>query len=398
MFEFMTDFHAAIDAAIVQRQGELLELSHRIHANPEIRFQEVQASAWLADTLEASGFSVERNAGGLATAFRAELDSGQEGPTIAVLAEYDALEGLGHACGHNVIATMGVGAGLALAPSMRHLPGKLVVIGTPAEEGGGGKAILLDSGVFDGIDAAAMIHPYHLNQTGITMLASFKWNVRFRGVPAHAALAPHTGVNALDATRLTFAGMDALRQQVRPDARLHAIITHGGDAANIIPERAEMLLVARAGDGRYLFDSLAVRLRNVVEGAALMTGAEVEIEDASPAYRELLTNPTLAALFERHATRLGRELAQWGERNPGGSTDMGNVSQRVPSLHAMLAIDDAALPHTDGFREAARGPRGDQGVLDGARILASIAADLLTEPALLQQARAEFEKAVAGQG
>lgn len=380
----------AIDAVVERRKQEFLELSHKIHANPELRFQEVQASAWLAEKLEADGFKVERGVGGLPTAFRAELEGGRRGPSIAVLAEYDALEGLGHACGHNIIATAGVGAALALAPSMPQLPGKLVVVGTPAEEGGGGKAILLKQGVFDGLDAALMIHGFNRNQTGITMLASCKWRVRFSGVPAHAALAPHEGVNALDAIRLAFAGVDALRQQMRPDARVHGIVIHGGDAANIIPETAEMLLVARAGDGVYLYDGLVPRLRNVLEGAALMTGATLEVTDASPAYQELLTNPVLASRFEVHANRVGRTTSDWSEKDVGGSTDMGNVSQRLPGLHAMLAIDDEALPHTAAFREAARSPRGDRAALDGARILASIAADLLTEPQLLEEARRSF--------
>ncbi|MEX2542079.1 MAG: M20 family metallopeptidase [Trueperaceae bacterium] len=377
--------YAAIDTFVAAREAELLELSHRIHANPEIRFQEIQASSVLAGTLEEAGFQLERGVGGLATAFRAELPGTGAGPTVAVLAEYDALEGLGHGCGHNIIATAAIGAGLALAPLMGKLPGKLLVIGTPAEEGGGGKAILIEAGVFDDVDAAMMIHPYHLDQSGIAMLASFKWHVRFRGKPAHAALAPHLGVNALDAVRLAFSGLDALRQQVRPDVRMHAIVTHGGDAANIIPERAEMLLVGRASDGAYLFDDLAPRLRNVVEGAALMTGATVEVADASPAYRELRTNTALASRFEAHSARVGRKVSSWSQSDAAGSTDMGNVSQQLPSLHAMLAIDDTALPHTEAFREAARSARGDRTVLDGARILASIAADLMSDPDVLEQ-------------
>lgn len=386
------DYYTAIDSEVSRRQFELLELSHRIHDNPEIRFQEFKASGWLADVLDEEGFDVRREVGGLPTAFRAQLNSSRAGPSIAILAEYDALPGLGHACGHNVIATAALGAALALVPIIEELTGTLVVIGTPAEEGGGGKAMLLEQGVFDGVDAAMMIHPYHRNQSGIGMLASCKWNVSYRGVPAHAALAPHLGVNALDAVRLAFAGIDAMRQQLRSDSRVHAIITNGGDAANIIPERAEMLLVSRAADGEYLFDQVVPRLRNVLEGAALMSGAGLEVTDASPAYRELLTNPVLRSRFELHAERIGRPLAPWSVSDAGGSTDMGNVSQRLPSLHAMVAIDDEALPHTEAFRVAARGDAGDRAVLDGARMLASIAADLMTAPELAQKAKESFEK------
>ena len=384
---------ARIDAHLELEAASLLELSHRIHAHPEVRFEEVQASAWLADALEARGFAVERGSGGLPTAFRASLDGRGDGPTVALLCEYDALPGLGHACGHNVIATMGAGAAFALAPLMSELPGRLLVIGTPAEEGGGGKALLLDAGVFDGVDAALMIHPEHVDQSNMPTLASFKWDVAFHGKPAHAAMAPHLGVNALDAVRLAFAGLDALRQQVRPDVRMHAIVTDGGAAANIIPERAAMLAVARSADAGYLFDDLAPRLRNVFEGAALMTGARLEIGDSSPAYLEMAVNVPLEETFERHARRRGRTVTPYDLQSRSGSTDMGNVSQVLPGLHAMLAIDDVALPHTAEFAVAARSARGDATVLDGASVLAGMAADLLSDADLLTRVRQAFHEA-----
>jgi amidohydrolase len=389
----MSERTARIDAQLEFEAATLIELSHRIHAHPEIRFEEVQASAWLADLLEERGFDVERGIGELPTAFRATRAGRSDGPTVALLCEYDALPGLGHACGHNVIATMGIGAALALAPMMDDLPGRLVVLGTPAEEGGGGKALLLETGVFDGVDAALMIHPYHRNEANMPTLASFKWEVTFHGVPAHAAMAPHLGVNALDAVRLAFAGIDALRQQVRDDVRLHAIVTDGGAAANIIPERAAMLSVARSADATYLFDDLAPRLRNVFEGAALMTGARLEIGDSSPAYREMAANAPLEEAFTRHARRRGRTVTPYDPDARTGSTDMGNVSQVLPALHGMLAIDDAAMPHTAAFAVAARSARGDETVLDGAAVLAGVAHDLFTDPALLASARRAFEEA-----
>ncbi len=386
-----TDGLERIDAHVLREQEALLELSHKIHAHPEIRFEEHQAAGWLAHALEARGFVVERGVGGLPTAFEARLDGRPGGPTVALLCEYDALPGLGHACGHNVIATMGAGAAFALAPLMVDVTGNLRVIGTPAEEGGGGKALLIDAGVFDGVDVALMIHPYHQNQAGMATLASTKWQVSFEGVPAHAAMAPHLGRNALDAVRLAFAGIDALRQQLRDDVRLHAIVTDGGAAANIIPETASMLMVARARDGHHLFDELVPRLRDVFQGAALMTGTTLSIDDASPAYAEIRANGPLEDAFERHAARLGRDLTPFDPFAPAGSTDMGNVSQVLPALHGMLAIDDVALPHTAAFAVAARSERADATVLDGAKVLAGVALDLLTDRDLFDGVRAAFE-------
>lgn len=386
----LTVVHERIDAALDREANALLELSHTIHANPEIRFEEVKASAWLADALEARGFEVERGVAELPTAFRAVKRGLPGGPTVAVLCEYDALPGLGHACGHNVIATMGAGAGFALAPLMREIPGTLVVMGTPAEEGGGGKVIMLERGAFDDVDAAMMIHPFHVNQANMPTLASTKWQVTYHGVPAHAAMAPHLGVNALDAVRLAMAGIDAMRQQLRQDSRLHTIITHGGDAANIIPERASMLSVARAADAGYLFDVLVPRLTAIFEGAALMTGARLELSDSSRPYLEMAVNGPLEAAFERHVVRRGRPFVAYDPEERTGSTDMGNVSQAMPGLHGMLAIHDTALPHTEAFRDAALSPRGDSTVLDGASILACLAAELFLDGELLASAREAF--------
>ena len=386
----MTDLNPRIDANVQREADALRELSHRIHAHPEILFEEVRASAWLADALEARGFAVERGVGGLPTAFRAIREGVAPGPTVALLCEYDALPGLGHACGHNVIATMGAGAGFALAPLMDELPGRLVVLGTPAEEGGGGKVLLQQAGVFDGIDAALMIHPWLANQAAMPLLASTRWDVVYHGRPAHAALAPHLGVNALDAVRLAFAGIDALRQQVRPDVRIHGIVTHGGDAPNVIPERAGLRLVARSADGAYLLEELAPRIERLFEGAAMMTGARAEVTPAPIRYREMRFNRPLEATFERHAARRGRATLPVDPLAATGSSDIGNVSQALPSLHGLLAIDDAAMPHTAAFEVAAGSERGDATVLDGAAVLAGIAAELLSDPARMAEVRSEF--------
>ncbi|MDR9391427.1 MAG: M20 family metallopeptidase [Trueperaceae bacterium] len=376
--------------AVDRRSQDLVALSHRIHAHPEIRFEEHRASAWLTDALEREGFEVQRPAGGLETAFVArKRGGGGDGPTVAILCEYDALEGLGHACGHNVIATIGLGGGLALGASMDQLPGELRVIGCPGEEGGGGKAYLVEAGVFDDVDAAMMIHPLAEDRQGGPSLARVGWDVTFTGEPAHAAMAPHLGVNALDAVRLAFSGLDAMRQQVTSDVRLHGIVREGGDAANIIPERASMRLLVRCADRGYLFDSLVPRARNVLEGAALMTGCDVEVNEIGPAYENMIPNRALAERYAEHARSLGRSPAAIDADDYGGSTDMGNVSQRLPALHAYIAIDDEAKPHTAPFEIAAASPRGDAAVVDGAKLLAALAADVLTDPDLLARARAE---------
>ncbi len=378
-----------IDAQVEEKRDLLLALSHKIHAHPEIRFEEKQAAQWLGETLQEHGFALERGVGGLATAFRARLAGRGEGPKIALVCEYDALEGLGHACGHNVIATMSLGAALAVAPMMDDVEGELVVVGTPGEEGGGGKVIMLEAGVFGELDAAMMIHPSHEDRRGGPSLARVGWDVTYTGVPAHAAAAPHLGVNALDAVRLAFSGLDAMRQQVTPDVRIHSIITHGGDAPNIIPKGASMRVFLRAATKEYLYDSLVPRARNVFEGAALMTGAKLEIKEAAKAYENMVTNERLAERFGDHSKRIGRtaQPVEWGRF--GGSTDMGNVSQQIPALHAYLAIDDHARPHTPEFAEAARSERGDATVLDGARILGSLAYDLLVDKSLLEGVKSE---------
>ena len=386
----MPTLHERIQKEVDKRKDKLLALSHEIHAHPEIRFEEHKAAELLSNALEEEGFEVERGVGNLPTAFKAKVSSNPDGPTVAMLCEYDALEGLGHACGHNVIATMGLGAGLALKPLMDELDGNLLVLGTPGEEGGGGKVMLLEEGLFDDVDAALMIHPLSENLKAMPTLARVAWEVRYAGKPAHAAASPHLGVNALDAVRLAFNGMDALRQQVTPDTRLHAIINHGGDAPNIIPHKASLKIYIRAATREYLYDSLIPRMRGVFEGAAMMTGCEVEIEEIAKPYENMRINMTLADAFEAHAKRLGRPFDPFKLRESAGSSDIGNVSQKVPSLQGCLAIHDSALPHTAEFAEAARSDWGDKTVLDGASILASIGADLLSDPELMAQAKAEM--------
>ncbi len=386
-----SDQHRRLQDAVRRRARGLVGISHEIHAHPEVRFEEREASARLVAELADAGFATEHPAGGLETAFVARLRGSAtgDGPTVAILCEYDALEGLGHACGHNVIATMGLGGGLALADATDTFAGEVRVIGCPGEEGGGGKAYLLEAGVFDDVDAALMIHPLAEDRQGGTSLARVGWDVEFLGRPAHAAMAPHLGVNALDGVRLAFAGVDALRQQVTPDTRIHAIVTRGGDAVNVIPDNASLRIFLRSVDRGYLYESIVPRARAIMNGAALMTGCEVTITEVGPAYDNMIPNRALAARYATLASELGRQPTPVEAHGPGGSSDMGNVSQRVPSLHAFIAIDDDAQPHTAAFRDAARSERADRAVIDGATLLSQLAFDLLTDPDLLAEAKAE---------
>lgn len=379
----MTDFYQRIQEELERQKPLLLELSHKLHANPEIRFEEHKACNWLSDTLEDQGFRVERGVGNLPTAFKAVVRGKDHGPNIAFLCEYDALEGLGHACGHNVIATMSLGAGLALKPLMQELSGNLFVIGTPAEEGGGGKVILLENGSFEGIDTAMMIHPSYNNGAGGPALARVAWEVKYTGKPAHAAASPHLGINALDAVRLAFNGMDALRQQLKSDVRMHAIISEGGDAPNIIPHQAALKIYIRSATKAYLHDSVLPRMKGVFEGAALMTGAKLTMKEIAKPYDDMVQHSGLNQRFDHHAKRLGRPLNNT-ESEGAGSTDMGNISHVMPALHGFLAIDDEAKPHTHEFAQAARSERGDRCVIDGAAILASIGLDVFSNPDILK--------------
>jgi amidohydrolase len=388
-------FRANICSAVDQLGDQLLATSHYIHANPEIRFTEQLACARLADELEEAGFTVERGVGTLPTAFRAELPSSQPGPTLAILAEYDALPAIGHACGHNIIASSALGAGLALAKTGLPFPGKLLVIGTPGEEGGGGKIILAENGVFDGVDAAFMLHPSQRNMVARGSLAHSFVEIVFHGKASHAASAPDLGINALEAVIQTFNGLNARRLQMRTDARVHGIITHGGDAVNVIPARAVARFSVRARDRAYQRQLVAM-LRGAADGAALMTGATLEwIERRG--YEHMVSNPTIAGVFGRNLEQLGRTVIPPTPTDRLGSTDMADISQIMPAVHAYLAIaPDGVANHTPDFTTVAGSASGDAAVLDGAKSLALTAADLLAEPTLLETAKAEFQDQLAG--
>jgi amidohydrolase len=402
----MTDFKQAIIAEVDRYREELVQIAATIHANPELGFEEYRAAALLTETLNREGFEVHLGVGGLETAFVATL-KGQtpsprdKGPTIAFLAEYDALAGLGHACGHNLIAASAIGAALGLKAALPELAGAIQVIGTPAEETGGGKALLVEAGVFDGVDAALMIHPSDRNLIGRLSLTAYPVAIEFHGKAAHASGSPDKGINALEALLLTFSGINALRQHLRDDVRIHGVITHGGVAANIVPDYARASFLVRALDTAYATQVLD-KVRACAEGAALATGARLTFSPTGPRYDARWPNPKLVALFTENAAALGLDIEQATGEERMGSSDIGNVSQVVPAIHPYLAIgsdSSASLAgHSIEFREASASPAGVEAMILGAKALALTAYDLLAKPDNLAEAWRGFEaqKAQAG--
>ncbi|MGD8626002.1 MAG: M20 family metallopeptidase [Anaerolineae bacterium] len=394
----VTALKERVVAEVDARRQALVDLADAIHARPELGFQEFEAAALLTGILAENGFRVEQGVAGLETAFVAGLDGGTPGPTVAFLAEYDALAGLGHACGHNLIAAAAVGAGLALKALLPELAGQIRVIGTPAEEGGGGKALMVDAGLFDGIDAAMMIHPAGENLVGRLALTAYPVAIKFYGQAAHAAADPDLGINALEALLLTFNAINALRQHLRDDVRIHGIVAHGGQAPNIVPDYAEGRFSIRALDTPYAAE-VVEKVRACARGAALATGARLEFEQTGPRYDARWPNPRLVTLFQANLESLGRQVQVASGDERMGSSDIGNVSQVVPAIHPYVAIGpESLIGHSAGFRDASASPAGHRGLLDGAKALAMTAVDLLAEPANLAAARAAFEDQKAAQG
>ncbi|HEU5322003.1 MAG TPA: M20 family metallopeptidase [Methylomirabilota bacterium] len=371
---------------------ELEALSHRIHDHPELAFHEEQAHAWLTEFLDKRGARVERGVGGLPTAFRATVPGERPGATVAILAEYDALPGIGHACGHNVIATAGVGAGAALA-ALGTLPvaGRVLVIGTPAEEGGAGKVKLLDAGVFEGVDAALMVHGRGGTRVWRPSLGIVKVEVEFHGKAAHASSWPWRGVNALNAVIGLFNALDAMRQQIRPDARVHGVITRGGEQANIVPEYTSAEFYLRALTVDYCRELLR-RFQAAAQGAATATGCTVTVAVDPIVHEPLRPNPTLAAVFADNLRFIGFPEDPEDPEAGYGSTDCGNVSQRLPTIHPYIRISPDGVPgHSREFAEWARSPLARAGMLAGAKALALTALDLLASPEVLERARRDFD-------
>lgn len=384
------DFGAEIDAVVDREAPALRKLCSDIHQNPELRFEEVKAAAWMTDLLASRGFDVTRGLAGMPTAFAARAGR-PGGPKVGVLAEYDALPEIGHACGHNLIATGAIGAFLAAASVAERAGGEVVVFGTPAEEGGGGKIKMLEAGCFQDLDAAIMFHPFDRDVLAHPALASLWLTFTFRGKPAHAAIAPHDGKSALTACLDTFRLVDGQRVHFRDGVRVHGFVTNGGQAVNIIPELAACEFAVRARDGAEL-----ERVRGIVErcarGAAIASDVQVEVA-LRKGYRDMRNNLVLARAFGAHLEARGRRAAEATSAVGAGSTDMGDVSHAVPSIHPWLAICDEgeSLCHEHRFAECAGSERGFTTALDAAKAMAKTAVELLVDGELRAAVRAELE-------
>jgi len=381
-----------IGHAVDRLADDLERLSHRIHQHPELGYQEVKAAGWLAEFLETQGFKVERGVAGVDTAFLGTVDNG-EGPTIAIMCEYDALPGIGHACGHNVIATAGAGAGAALAAVRDQLPkGRILVVGTPAEEGGGGKVRLIQGGIFRGVDAAMMVHGWDRWIGHQDLLGIVRVGFEFTGKAAHASVDPWEGVNALDAVIQTFNAVSMLRQQVRPEARIHGIVTHGGAAANIIAEFAAALFYVRAPKLDEMW-ALHKRVIACAEGAARATGTTLKTVENDNAYEPLKQAPSLLNVYRANLSTLGA-VESPAPSDRLGSSDVGNVSQVVPTIQPLVKIAPDGTPvHSRAFEASAASPLARQGMVMAAKAMAMTTLDLLADPTLLPKIRREFEAA-----
>jgi amidohydrolase len=365
-----SDFKEKAGEVIGTRLGDLVALSHAIHDNPETAFEEDRACAWTAESLREGGFVVTGGVAGMPTAFSAEVGSGPL--VVAVCAEYDALPGVGHACGHNIIAASAVGAGLGLAPLADQLDLTIRVLGTPAEEGGGGKVTMLEHGVFDDVHAAMMIHPWPTDRLQGTCLAVSHFDVTFTGKSAHASASPWEGVNAGDAMTIAQVAIGMLRQQFRAGDQVHGVVTDGGQAANIIPDSVTGRFMCRSSSMAGL-EVLQPRVMACFEAGALATGSSIETEILAPIYSHMESDTALLELYRANAEALGRsfDLDDQDAPRPTFSTDMANVSLAVPTIHPLVGIDAAgSVNHQPEFAAACITPSADAAVRDGALSMA----------------------------
>ncbi len=372
--------------------GVLVDVSHQIHEHPELGYEEHFAHELLTSVIEGDGVEVARGAYELPTAFSA--GAGTTGPTVAICCEYDALPGLGHACGHNVIAAAGLGAGLALASVAGDAGGRVRILGTPAEEGGAGKVLMAERGAFEGVDAAMMVHPAGADLATMDVIAASLMEVSFHGRAAHAAAFPHLGRNALDAAVLGYVNVAALRQHIESTERIHGVFTRGGDKANVVPDYTAMDWMVRSGRAASLAP-LRERVVACLEAGATAAGCTMEHRVVSRDYADMIDNPVLLGLYAANSSALGRPLATAVEAGTRvmGSTDMGNVSYLVPSIHPMVKVAPAGVSiHTPAFAVHARSPEADRAVVDGAKAMAMTVVDLWARPAALAEVRAEGQR------
>lgn len=371
----------AIDSA----RDRLIEISHQIHANPELNYQEHQASAWLAEFLAANGMHVEKPFCAIQTAFKATAGSGPL--HIAICAEYDALPDVGHACGHNIIATAAAGAGIGLARVADEAGLTIRVIGTPAEEGGGGKILILGAGGFDGIHASMMVHPAPIDLLLPSILAAQRLEVKYTGKAAHASSAPQLGINAADALTVAQVAIGLLRQSMRSTDRIHGIVTRGGEAPNIIPQSTAASYSVRSRTLAELED-FRPKVLACFDAGAVATGAKLEVIGTEFAYSELRSDGDIANYYQQNAEALGRVFPPVSPRirESAGSTDMGNVSLAIPSIHPMIGIDSfPAVNHQPEFTAHCNTPTADKAVMDGAIAMAWTAIDCATDAALRER-------------
>ncbi|MFZ5352795.1 MAG: M20 family metallopeptidase [Bacillota bacterium] len=372
-------------------RSSLVDISDFICSNPELGNSEFQAMNKLISFLKANDFKVETNIVNKPTAFKATFDSLIPGPCIAYLCEYDALPEIGHGCGHNMIGTMSCGAAAALSKVLKEIGGRIVVLGTPAEETDGAKVDMAAGGVFSDVDVAMILHPEdHTYESGAS-LAMDAIQFEFKGRASHAASAPHEGINALDAVIMTFNGINALRQHVRSDVRIHGIIKEGGKAANIVPDRAIAQFYVRAGKKKYLKE-VAEKVKKIAEGASIMTGASLEISNYEISYDDMNTNKTLSNAFNENLRYIGVTDIH-PQRSSFGSIDMGNVSNVVPAIHPYIGISDTSLvAHTPEFRDATLTEIAHEALVKGACALALTGYDVIANKVLLDKIKKEFEE------
>jgi len=367
---------------------ELIAVSHAIHENPELGYEEHFAHEQLTKVLIDKGLDVHKSAYEIDTAF--EATAGKTGPVVALLCEYDALPGIGHACGHNIIAAAGIGAGLAASTLAETFNGQLRILGTPAEEGGGGKVRMLNRGAFESVEAVLMIHPADADLPNISSLAVQQLKATYTGKAAHAAAAPEKGINALDGAVLGYMGVAALRQHIAPDERLHGIFTNGGQKANIVPETAESTWYARSSTMDRL-EVLKTRLVETLNGGAKSAGCEIQIEWINEPYAEVLDNTPILDAYMKNSESIGRVIKAPIGDGVVGSTDLGNVSHVVPSIHPMVKVaPEGTAIHTIDFEKWAKSEEADKGLLDSAKAMAMTVIDCWHDPSLLKQAKEFF--------
>ncbi|TCP43394.1 amidohydrolase [Tamaricihabitans halophyticus] len=388
------ELRGAVSEYVHGQRSTLVELSQELHANPEVAFAEHRSVAALAQRLADAGYPARIGIGGLDTALLAS--AGTAGPHIAVLAEYDALPGIGHGCGHNIICATALGGFLGAAPLADQLGGRISLIGTPAEEGGGGKETLARAGIFDDVDAVVMLHPFTHDIATHPFLGRRQLEMVFHGVSAHAAAQPFMGRNALDAAVAAYQGVAALRQHLPPSDRVHGVFTDGGARPNVVPERAAVLFYLRSARPETLRD-LADRLARIARGAAELTGCGFELSwDQQPAYLPIRFNHALAGRWAVNQRPTGRQPLPSGivPEYLTGSTDLGNLSYRMPAIHPMIAVSEPEIAlHTSDFAAAAGSAAGDRAVVDGSLGLALTVADYLADDALRAAVHEEFNTA-----